>query len=148
MLLDDALRSPVSGTCYAHLFENPRVDVERDVYWSFTVTFRPTKIDGTSLEPSMTVEWVRAGVRDWRALPGLRLGTAALDEDAEASLYVLEHVPATSLEFEVLVVSTNLSPAADTEEKARAALAPFIDVDDLAAATVERPGCYLFPPRR
>lgn len=157
--------------------------MERDVYWSFTVTFRPTEIDGTSLEPSMNVEWVRAGVRDWRTLPGLRLGTAALDEDAEASLYVLEHVPANSLDFEVLerredqfrvrfamevdhdvvlrpsattwlrfegirVVSTNLSPAPDIEEKARAALAPFIDVDDLAAAIVERPGCFLFPPRR
>jgi hypothetical protein len=62
---------------------------------------------------------------------------------------VLRPSATTWLRFEGIgVVSTNLSPAADTEENARAALAPFIDVDGLAAATVERPGFFLFPPRR
>ena len=86
MSLDDDLQAPVSGSCYAHLFENPRVGVKRDLYWSFTVTFGRTEVDGTPIEPSMTVEWVRAGVRDWRSLPGLQIGTSALDEHAEASL--------------------------------------------------------------
>jgi hypothetical protein len=141
-------------------------------------------IDRTPIEPSMTVEWVRTGVRDWRALRGLQLGTQALDEGAEASLYVLaEHLPARSLDFEVLersddefrvrlaidvdgaevlrpsaitwlrfegirVVCSSLSLSPDSEEGARAALAAFIDVEGVSAATVERPGCSLFPPRR
>lgn len=80
----------VSGTLYAHLFENQNTGLARNLFWNFSFDFAPQKIEGETMAPGALVEWLTPGCRDWRALVG-RTFDSRTDPDAEASFYIGVH---------------------------------------------------------
>ncbi len=98
-----ALR-PVGGSAYAHLFENPRVGVNRDLFWSFTINFAavPLGSDADEFSPSLTVEWVRFPIRDWQQVKGVSVSGAYGDAGVESTFYVFEHSYAEQFALSVL----------------------------------------------
>ena len=87
--------TPTGGSISALLFENPRANVPRDVYWSVSVRFAPIRYGAPGQEQEFeceaTVEWLRLGLRDWRALEGVVIDGKS---EVSASFYVAEHDPA------------------------------------------------------
>jgi hypothetical protein len=89
---------PVTGRIGALLFENPNANVARDVYWSISIDFAPLTVDDEELECSASCEWLRLGIRDWRALEGKVVEGG---DEVEASFYTFEHDPASRTRIEV-----------------------------------------------
>jgi hypothetical protein len=81
------------GNLYAHLFENPRQGVERNVYWSLTVPCSPVRWDDEEHECSVTCEWLVWPSRDWRQLDGATLATVTKPKVIESSFYLADHHP-------------------------------------------------------
>jgi hypothetical protein len=79
------------GNIYCHLFENPRTGLPRNVFWSITIDFCPIEYDGTDWRCSMTCEWLRWPLRDWRLLGGRSLDLKYGDGGSESSFYMCEH---------------------------------------------------------
>jgi hypothetical protein len=97
---------PTCGTISAALFENDFVGLDESLFWSISIDFAPVDFIYGAMESSLTVDYIRLPVRDWRALSGLTLGDPAtsgvpvaarrLDqvltpELFEASFYILGH---------------------------------------------------------
>ncbi|MDO8411735.1 MAG: hypothetical protein Q7S93_16910 [Phenylobacterium sp.] len=87
---------PVSGEIYAHVFENPRTGVPRNLFWNMTVELEPVTIEGEEWDCSFGAEWLTWPVRTWRELDGMDLGKVLLPDMVEPPLYLVgEHHPAT-----------------------------------------------------
>ena len=170
---------PKAGSLYAHVFENPRTGVARDLYWNVHVDFEPVQFDGEEWDCSFAVEWLTWPNRRWRDLDGLGLRQVRRTEFVECSLYLLaEHNPAAlrhlelrenghaafdldfsaiadvddgsglrrfevsgkcEVEFSgVIVVTDNLQPKPASPDDARAAVAEFLALDDLAEPRSEQ----------
>jgi hypothetical protein len=93
---------PLSGSLSALLFENPRAGVVRDVYWSVSVQFAPIRYGAPGQEEEFdceaTTEWLRLGLRDWRALEGVSLDGGP---EFASSFCVAEHEPAIATHLRV-----------------------------------------------
>jgi len=98
----DAL-TPAGGHCYAHLFENHRTGLPRNLYWSFTIDFADLIIDGERATPSLSVEWLVIPLRDWSDLVGIHRSERVRQDVAgpEASFYLFEHHAADEFELRV-----------------------------------------------
>jgi hypothetical protein len=87
---------PAGGEIYAHVFENPRTGVRRNLFWNISVEFEPVRLDGEVWDCSFGVEWLTWPIPTWRALDGMDVGKVVAPEMVESSLYLLaEHHPAT-----------------------------------------------------
>lgn len=96
----DELRA-VGGELSAHLFENPRVGVERGVYWGVRLDFARLQYEGDWFQCAMECEWIPWQIRDWRDLDGRSLKCRLEGEFAEASFYVFEHGLAESVDLSI-----------------------------------------------
>lgn len=91
---------PVGGEIYAHIFENPRTGVPRNLFWNMRVEFEPVTLEGDEWDCSFLADWLTWPVRTWHDLDGMDLEKVELPEMVEPSLYVLaEHHPATVREL-------------------------------------------------
>ena len=81
------------GNIYAHLFENARNGLSRNLYWSLTVPCLPIRWEEDDHECSITCEWLVWPVRDWRQLDGMSLSATMNPELRESSLYLSDHHP-------------------------------------------------------
>ena len=79
------------GRIFAHLFENPRMGVTRNVYWSVTIDFHPIEYADEEWRCSMTCEWLTWPLRDWRDLAGQSLDLNYGDQGSESSFYMWQH---------------------------------------------------------
>lgn len=82
---------PRGGEMYSHVFENPRMGIERDHFWSITIHFEPIEHAGNAWNCSMTTEWLRFGIRNWRELDGYELQPGINDAGVESSFYMTCH---------------------------------------------------------
>ncbi len=80
------------GTLGAVLFENAKANVGRDVYWKVHVEFEPLCYGPPGREEEFvceaTCEWLRLGLRDWRALEGVSVDGGS---EVASSFYVAKH---------------------------------------------------------
>lgn len=89
------------GSCYAHLFENRLTGLQRGLFWSFRLAFAPQEYMDETWQTSLTIEWMRIPIRDWRDLAGLRRAGEYGDEGVEATFYVFSHSPGTRFEIAI-----------------------------------------------
>jgi hypothetical protein len=83
---------PIGGEIYAHLFENPRTGVARNLFWNLRIDCEPVRLDGEEWDCSVAVEWLRWTVPNWRSLDAKGLRDVSAPEMVEASVYlVAEH---------------------------------------------------------
>jgi hypothetical protein len=80
---------PLGGSISARVFQNDRVGVEENLYWSVHIDFAPVEFAGESDQASLTAEWFVLPIRDWRDLTGRIV--QGEQETIEASFYVFEH---------------------------------------------------------
>lgn len=92
---------PSGGHVRALLFENPAVNCPRDLFWRFEVNFERFIYREEEVRPSVTVDWVRLPVRDWRKLAGAHVKGAYGFRGIEASFQLWQHYNA-DFEIEVL----------------------------------------------
>jgi len=82
---------PDGGEIYAHIFENGSQGIERGIFWSVTVNFKPIKYGDGSYQCAIICEWIPWQVSNWLDLHD-RCVDVALDEDGiESSFYMVEH---------------------------------------------------------
>ena len=86
---------PTDGELYGNVFENPRMGVPRDLYWSLRCDFEPVELDENEWPVSMMVEWLTFDVRRWVDIDTATLADAARRAGIEASVYFTDiHQPA------------------------------------------------------
>lgn len=88
------------GSFYAHLFENPSMGVERDLYWCFTLDFEPVHYLNEDWDISAAVEWIRFG-KSQSPLDNIVELSARAQPDAEASFYLAEHWPSDDWQLRI-----------------------------------------------
>jgi hypothetical protein len=94
---------PINGEIQAHVFENPRAGVRRNLFWNISVEFEPVHMGDERWDCSFAVEWLTWPMRTWPELNGAELGKVVLPEMVEASLYLMaEHHPAAVHELRLL----------------------------------------------
>ena len=99
MKLNSAMFKPGHGTLSAHLFENPRVGVNRDLYWSVCFDFAPFEYDGGKVETNCMVDWL-VFPQPKSALQQSMSLSNSLYPKGEASCYFLgTHLEVSSWEF-------------------------------------------------
>lgn len=98
---------PIGGKMYSHIFENSAVGISRDHFWSITVNFAPIEYADESWDCSMTSEWIRFGVRNWRDLDECSLTVSPDDDFIESSFYMTEHDPGFSTDLSLSYLDTN-----------------------------------------
>lgn len=83
---------PTGGEIYAHLFENSRTGVARNLFWNLRIDCEPVHLEGEEWDCSVAVEWLRWTVPNWRSLDAKGLRDVSAPEMVEASVYlVAEH---------------------------------------------------------
>lgn len=92
---------PAGGHARALLFENPTVNYPRDLPWRFVVNFERFTYRGEEVRPSVSIDWVRLPIRDWRKLVGIHVKGAYGFRGIEASFQLWQHYYA-DFELEVL----------------------------------------------
>jgi hypothetical protein len=98
---------PRGGQMYSHIFENQYTGIAREHFWSITVDFAPIKYANESWDCSMTSEWIRFGVRNWRDLNNSRLTVPPDDGLVESSFYMTEHDLASSTDLSLAYLAEN-----------------------------------------
>jgi len=94
---------PAGGEIYAHVFENPRAGIPRNLVWNISVEFEPVPLEGQDWECSFAVEWLTWPIRKWRDLAGLGIEDVLSPQTVEPSLYLMaEHHPATLNDLQFL----------------------------------------------
>ncbi len=71
------------GTIYAHLYENARTGLARNLFWNLAITLA----DRTDRIESVQCEWLTFGARTWTDLGGLSLADCCNSELVECSYY-------------------------------------------------------------
>jgi hypothetical protein len=93
---------PTAGGIYGHVFENPKVEVPKDLYWNIRVEFEPLQLGGENWDCSLALEWVTWPVRRWRDLNGMGLDQVRARDRMDGSFYLFaEHHPATFRHFKL-----------------------------------------------
>jgi hypothetical protein len=83
---------PTVGEIYAHVFENPRTGIRRNLFWNISAEFEPVQLDNEEWDCSFAVDWLTWPVRTWSELNGMTLEKVVAPEMIEPSLYLLaEH---------------------------------------------------------
>lgn len=97
----------VGGSMDSHIFENASAGIDRDHFWSLTIDFAPIEYEGNEWDCSLTIEWMRLPIRDWRSLNDSHVAKAFEDELVEASFYLTRHDWATVKELSLKHVADN-----------------------------------------
>jgi len=86
---------PLTGSFYAHLFENPKMDVPRNLYWGFEIDFEPLIVEDEEWSANILCEWIQWPIRHWQQLQDCTVETSSRPDGVESSLYVFSmHQPA------------------------------------------------------
>ena len=125
---------PIAGEIYAHVFENLRTGVRRNLFWNLSVEFEPVHMEDEQWDCSFAVEWLTWPVRTWPELNGMELEKVVLPEMVESSLYLMaEHHPVALHELRLTELRGNTFEAAfsasaqiSTEHGNRTAPASFV----------------------
>ncbi len=115
---------PRGGSFFAHLFENPSVGLERDLYWNFTLDFEPVHYLDQEWDISAAVEWIRLA-KSQSPLDNVVEMSAHKQPNAEASFYLAEHWQSDEWQLNVESANGNRSWKADF-----AFLVDFAGLDD------------------
>ena len=84
------LRS-VGGSWSGFLFENPVVGYPPALTWTFSIDFEEIVRDYGTTAPSLTIDWVPAGVGGWTMMAGRRFRGDAFADPIETSFYFFDH---------------------------------------------------------
>ena len=87
------------GSMYAHLFENTRTGLARNLYWSVTVPCTTVDDAGDTWQTSVTCEWLTWPMTDWTGLDGASAATLQQPAQAECSFYMAAHHPVSLAEL-------------------------------------------------
>jgi hypothetical protein len=88
--------TPTNGDIHAHVFENSRIRLARNLFWNLCVDFEPVTRDDEEWSCSLLVDWLTWPVRRWQDIDGMVLGQVSHPELVECSLYLFgEHHWAT-----------------------------------------------------
>jgi hypothetical protein len=79
------------GTISGHVFENPSVGIERDLFWSISVPFEPIEYQDEEVRPLLQCDWIVWPLARWRDLAGMKLTEVKDARRFEASFYVYDH---------------------------------------------------------
>lgn len=79
------------GECYAYVFENPRMGVERGLFWNFFLECAPIVWGDHRWEPALLCDWVSLPTRDGRVLRKVSLLDLPKRDHIEASFYLSDH---------------------------------------------------------
>jgi hypothetical protein len=99
---------PKCGKIYCHVFENPRVDLARNLFWSITIEFESIQYGEDEFDCSMTCEWIVWPIRDWRQLDGIRLDADYGENGVESSFYLVGHDVGTHTKLTLTRRESNL----------------------------------------
>jgi hypothetical protein len=91
----------VGGECYAHVFENPRMGVERGLFWNFILECAPITWNGELWKTSLLCDWVTLPIRTWPGMTAVTLGEIPRRDLLEASFYLSAHHDLRLNRFEV-----------------------------------------------
>jgi hypothetical protein len=81
----------IGGEIYAHIFENPDAGILRNLFWSYTIKFKPIQYAREDRACSMTCEWVPWSIQDWRELDSKCLNVGYGDDGTESTFYIVQH---------------------------------------------------------
>lgn len=99
---------PQGGEIYAHLFENPRMGLPRDLYWNISIDLEPVRLLGEEWDSSFQCEWLLWPVKVLTDLDGMGFDTLRHPALVEASLYLAsEHHPVAVSHLEIRRVLGN-----------------------------------------
>ncbi len=91
---------PIGGEIYAHVFENPRRSISRNLFWNMTINFEPVTAEDAEWDCSFGTDWLTWPVHAWPELDGMNLDKVIMPDMVESSLYIMaEHHPATLKEL-------------------------------------------------
>jgi hypothetical protein len=80
------------GEMYSQIFENKKVGIKRDIFWSLTINFLPIRYyDDKEYNCSFMIEWMKFPFKNWTDLNGFQLKGNYGDNGCEASFYLVEH---------------------------------------------------------
>lgn len=77
------------GEIYAHVHENPRTGLTRNLFWNLQIACKPVRWEGEDWDCSLAIEWLTWPVTRWGELAGKRLATVSQPELVESSLYLV-----------------------------------------------------------
>lgn len=83
---------PEGGDIYAHVFENKRQGIERNLFWSVTVNFKPLRYGDEDHRCSVTCDWIPWALKNWLELDGQCVDVAYEEDGIETSFYMAEHL--------------------------------------------------------
>jgi hypothetical protein len=84
------------GEIYAHVHENLRTGLTRNLFWNLEIACEPVHWEGEDWECSLAIDWLTWPLQRWRELAGMNLGTVRQPELVESSLYLVgAHHPVT-----------------------------------------------------
>ena len=90
------------GSIYAHLFENPRIGLARNLFWNINVELEPVEWHGKRWDCSFGCDWLVWPIRRLSELDGMSLGRVLQPDFVESTIYfVAEHHWVTVAELEI-----------------------------------------------
>lgn len=88
--------TPYDGKIYAHLFENPRTGLTRNLFWNINLDLAPIELNGEEWESSFACEWLVWPIRQINDLDGMSLKQVVQPKLIESSIYLAgRHHPVT-----------------------------------------------------
>ncbi len=94
------------GQLTAHLFENPRMGIERCLYWSVNVELKPIKFLGETWDCSFGCEWLNWPAKSLEQLSGMSLDQHRQPGQFQASIYLVsQHCPVAMQHLSIQTVS-------------------------------------------
>jgi hypothetical protein len=80
----------VGGECHAHVFENPRTGLARNLFWDFVLECAPLMWEGDEAQVSVLCDWVTLPTRRWTEV-SVSLRDIPSPELLESSFYLSAH---------------------------------------------------------
>jgi len=81
----------VGGEIYAHIFENERRNVPRQLFWNVILRCTPVRWDGRDWDCSVHCDWLAWDIARWPDLDGANLKSAKRPESVEGSFYFADY---------------------------------------------------------
>lgn len=78
------------GSIQGHLFENPRTNTERNLYWILRVDFKPVRLRWRRWDSSLGCEWLVWPLRRIDDLGEMDLARALIPDEIECTVYLAE----------------------------------------------------------
>lgn len=91
----------VGGECYAYVFENPRMGVQRALFWNFKLECASAAWRGKHQKPSLLCDWVTMPNRNWDDPSGVFLHDMPKRNLIESSFYLSAHLPVELSRLEI-----------------------------------------------